>query len=62
MGSHDVAETWCPGELKVANETPPTVVLFETPVTVSLVGEESRYFDFAVLLMLMTAKSNEGSE
>ena len=46
----------------MADEAPSAVILFDTPVTVGLIGEESRYFDFAVLLMLMAAKSSEGSE
>ena len=62
MGSYDVVKTLCPRKLKVANETPSAVILFETPVAVSLISKESCYFDFAVLLVLVTAKSCEGGK
>ena len=62
MCCYDVAETSCSRELKVANEAPSTVILFETPIAVGLIGKKSCYFDLATLLILMTAESSESGK
>ena len=59
---YDVVETLCSRELKVANEAPSAVILFETPIAVGLIGKKSCYFDLAMLLILMTTESSESGK
>ena len=62
MGCYDIVEALCSGKLEMANEAPSEMILFETPVAVSLISIESFDFDLAVLLVLVTAKACEGGK